>query len=161
MARSEAGIACYERAASMASGDPDVLALLAKYVVGTLGRPDEAKEMMATAFRLNPLAPPVYHYNQLRVSFLTGDHAAAIAEATLSPRTPVTLTFLALSLAELGRQGEARTVLEELRRDHSEFDPLKIRDWPYMLHPTARARFDEAMAAAGLAPVAYAPPSRD
>jgi TolB-like protein/class 3 adenylate cyclase len=151
------GIACYERAASLAGGDPDVLALLAKYVVGTLGRPAEAKEMMATAFRLNPVAPPVYHYNMLRVSFLTGDYEAAVASAALSPSTPVTLTFLALSLAELGRQGDARGVAQKLRLDNPGFDPLEIRGWPYMLHPTARARFDRALADAGLSPVAYAP----
>ena len=44
--------AAYEQAARLAANHGDTLALLAKYFVGTLGRPEQARAMMERAFRL-------------------------------------------------------------------------------------------------------------
>ena len=137
--------AAYGEAARVATNHGDTLALLAKYVIGTLGRPDDARAMMDRAFRLNPSAPPLYFYNRLRVSFLLGDFQDAVAAAQQSPDTALTKTFLAMSLARLGRHEESKRVGRAVRRDHPEFDPKSICDVPYLLDPQAQASVREGL----------------
>jgi TolB-like protein/Flp pilus assembly protein TadD len=134
--------AAYEEAARVAANHGDTLALLAKYVVGTLGRPEEARTMMARAFCFNPGAPSLYFYNQLRVAYLLGDFEDAISAARQSPDTALTRSYLAMSLAQLGRVQEAEEVVRALRRDYPEFDPHSLCDQPYLLdaRPRCRAR---------------------
>jgi tetratricopeptide (TPR) repeat protein len=130
--------AAYEEAGRLATNHGDTLALLAKYVVGTLGRPDEGRAMMERAFRLNPGAPPLYFYNQLRVAYLLGDFQHAVSVARQSPATALAKSYLAMSLAQLGRDEESAQVARALCREHPEFDPASICDVGYLLDPRAR-----------------------
>ncbi len=135
----------YQEAARVAANHGDTLALLAKYVVGTLGRPEDARAMMQRAFRLNPGAPPLYFYNQLRVAYLVGDFEDAVAAARHSPDAALTKIFLAMSLAQLGRAEASAQVARALRRDHPEFDPNSICALPYMLAARAQAAVREGL----------------
>jgi hypothetical protein len=127
------------------------LALLAKYFVGTLGRPEQARAMMERAFRLNPGAPPLYFYNQLRVAYLCADYATAVAAARQSPDTPLTKLFLAMSLARLGRESESEAVVKELRSDYSDFNPATVYGLPCLLDPGAQTAVREGLNRIGLA----------
>ena len=148
--RAEAGdtkgaCAAYEEAARVAANHGDTLALLAKYAVGSLGRPEDARAMMLRAFRLNPGAPPLYFYNQLRVAYLLGDFDDAVAAARQSPDTALTRIFLAMSLAQLDRDSEAAEVTRALRRDHPDFDPACLYNEPYLLDRRAQAAVREGL----------------
>jgi tetratricopeptide (TPR) repeat protein len=99
--------AAFEEAGRLAANHGDTLALLAKYVVGALGQAERGRAMMERAFRLNPGAPPLYFYNQLRVAYLCGDYETAVTAARQSPDTAMTKLFLAMSLSQAGsRFGE-------------------------------------------------------
>ena len=137
--------AAYEEAARVAANHGDTLALLAKYFAGTLGRPEEARAMMQRAFRFNPGAPPLYFYNQLRVAYLLGDFQDAIAAARQSPDTAVTKLFLAMSLARLGRDAESEEVVRALRRDHPEFNPMRVCGTVWLLDARAQAAVREGL----------------
>jgi len=99
--------AAYEDAARVAANHGDTLALLAKYFAGILEQPEEARAMMQRAFRLNPGAPPMYFFNQLRVAYVLGDFHDAINAARQSPDTALTKLFLAMSLARVARDAES------------------------------------------------------
>jgi adenylate cyclase len=149
-----AACAAYEEAARVAANHGDTLALLAKYFVGALGRPEQALAMMKRAFRLNPLTAPLYFYNQLRVAYLCGDYEAAVAAARHSPDTPLTKVFLAMSLAKLGRGPQSKAVVKELRSEAPDFDPATICRLSYLRDPRARAGVLEGLRAIGVvAPV--------
>ncbi len=137
--------AAFEEAARLAANHGDTLALLAKQFVGTLGRPDQAQAMMERAFRLNPGAPPLYFYNQLRVAYLCGNYEIAVAAARQSPDTPITKLFLAMSLARLGRGPESAAVAKQLRFECSDFDPATVCGVSWLLDPDAQAAVREGL----------------
>jgi tetratricopeptide (TPR) repeat protein len=137
--------AAYQEAAQLAVNHGDTLALLAKYLVGSLGQVEQARAMMERAFRLNPGAPPLYYYNQLRVAYLCGDYETAVAAARQSPDTSLTKLFLAMSLAQLGREPDGEAVVKELRSDFSDFDPSTVCGLPWLLDPGAQAAVREGL----------------
>ena len=142
--------AAYEEAARLAANHGDTLALLAKYFVGALGRPEQARAMMERAFRLNPGAPPLYFYNQLRVAYLCGDYETAVAAARQSPDTALTKLFLAMSLAQLGRESESEAVVKELGSQSPEFDPATVCGVPWLLDPRSQAAVRDGLKRIGL-----------
>lgn len=142
--------AAYEEAARLAANHGDTLALLAKYFVGTFARPEQARAMMERAFRLNPGAPPLYFYNQIRVAYLCGDCETAVAAARRSPDTALTKLFLAMSLAELGRDSESEAVVKKLRSESPEFNPAAVCAAPWLLDPGAQARVRNGLQRLGL-----------
>ena len=142
--------AAYEEAARVAANHGDTLALLAKYFVGTFARPEQARAMMERAFLLNPGAPPLYFYNELRVAYLCGDYETAVAAARRSPGTALTKLFLAMSLAQLGRDSESEAVVEELRSEFPDFDPGAVCRVPWLLDPGAQAVVRDGLKRIGL-----------
>ena len=130
--------AAYEEAARVAADHGDTLALLAKYVAGVLERPEEARAMMQRAFRLNPGAPPVYFYNQLRVAYVLSDFQAAIVAAGRSPDTALTKLFLALSLACVIAMQKSEEVVRLLSRDRPDFDPRRACELTRLLAAPAQ-----------------------
>jgi hypothetical protein len=106
--------------------------------------------MMERAFRLNPGAPPLYYYNQLRVAYLCADYETAVAAANQSPDTPLTKLFLAMSLAQLSREPESEAVVKELRADFSDFDPATVCGLPWLLDPGAQAAVRAGLSRLGI-----------
>ena len=149
--------AAYEEAARVAANHGDTLALLAKYFVGALGRPEEAQAMMQRAFRFNPGTPPMYFYNQLRVAYLLGDFQDAVAAARHSPDTALTKLFLAMSLARLGCDAETEEVVRALRRDHPAFDPMSVCEYPWLLDARAQTAVREGLRSIKLLPCCQRP----
>ena len=139
----------FKEAGRLATNHGDTLALLAKYFVGALGRPEQARTIMERAFQLNPGAPPIYFYNQLRVAYLCGDYETAVAAARQSPDTPITKLFLAMSLARLGRGLESEAVARQLRSDSSDFDAATVVGSPWLLDPDAQAAVREGLNSLG------------
>ena len=142
--------AAYEEAARLAANHGDTLALLAKYFVGTFARPEQARAMLERAFRLNPGAPPLYFYNQLRVAYLCGDYETAVAAARRSPDTALTKLFLAMSLAQLGRDSESEAVVKELRSEAPDFDPAAVCSVPWLLDRGAQTVVGDGLKRIGL-----------
>ena len=142
--------AAYEEAARLAANHGDTLALLAKYFIGTFAQPERARTMMDRAFRLNPGAPPMYFYNQLRVAYLCGDYETAVRAARQSPDTAMTKLFLAMSLAQLGRDSESEAVVKNLRSESPEFNPAAICGAPWLLDPGAQALVRDGLKRIGL-----------
>jgi len=105
----------FERALAVGPNHPDTLALLAKYVAGVLGRPDEALALMERAFTLNPHAPSWYYLGYVRVAYYAGRFALALdAAARATPMRPQRL-FRVLALAQLGCEAEMAVAVRELR----------------------------------------------
>lgn len=142
--------AAYEEAARLGTNHGDTLALLAKYVVGLLGRPEQARAMMERAFRLNPGAPPLYFSNQLRVAYLCGDYETAVAAAQQSSDTALTKLFLAMSLAQLGCESKSEGVVKDLRSKFPDFDPATVCGVPWLLDPGAQAAIRVGLKRIGL-----------
>jgi TolB-like protein/Tfp pilus assembly protein PilF len=144
--------ACYERALEFGHNTADIAALLAKYVAGILGRPEEALPLLDYAHRLNPHAPPIYWLNELRVCYLTGDYDRAVQAARRSPDTAITLLFLALSLLELGRLAEAQETAVQLSARYPSFKPRDVLRQAWINHPNAIARFSSGVERIGFGP---------
>ena len=139
--------ACYQRAWDLGHNIADVAALLAKYVAGILGRPEQALSVLDHAYRLNPGAPPVIWLNELRVCYLTGDYdrglraAQRLRAAEHSPSMELTILFEALSLLELGRMAEAQQTASQLSTSYPSFEPRMVLRQAWINHPNVIARF--------------------
>lgn len=94
--------ASFEQALATGRNNADAMTVIAKYVAGILGRPDQAREIINRSLRLNPFAPTWYYMNKLRVCYLVRDYASGLEAASASPDTPTTHLFEALCLMGVG-----------------------------------------------------------
>jgi len=98
------------------------------------GRVPESYQQTKRAFRLSPIYPPWYLYSQGVNCFALGknDEAIDMLKTYIEICEPdssfmqVTRIFLAVSLASIGRESEAKTVTEEVFEIEPEF---QIADW--------------------------------
>ncbi|APG86638.1 adenylate cyclase (plasmid) [Sinorhizobium americanum CCGM7] len=140
----------YEQALAAGRTNADAMALIAKYVGGILGRPDEARELIERAMRLNPYPPRWYHMNKLRVCYLGRDYVGAIGAAHSSPEAPTTRLFEALSLVGVGRKDDAARAVTEMVERYPGFEPWNIARESWINGEGALDQFCEGIRALGL-----------
>lgn len=102
----------FAKAIELDPNEADAWAALSDITV-LAGRVEEGLEHIRKAFRLNPFPPSWYHMTLGQALYAAGEHEAAI-ETLLRDETYHTSSrrFLAASLAQLGRQGDARAEVE-------------------------------------------------
>lgn len=115
------------------------------------GRPEEGEQWVRRAMRLNPfclprdwlrLAQALYHRSRFEQSL-----EALYRERLAVPHAP---TYMAASLARLGRRDEARAVLDEIRKERGSVTILDlVQPLPYRRLEDAEA-VAEALRLAGL-----------
>jgi TolB-like protein len=103
----------------------------ARFILGTnlvlSQRPDEAVSELLHALRLDPAEPRTPYMNVLGVTYYVTENYSAAAEVFErnigrgGPTGPHNDIFRAAAYAELGRENEARTVIDEILRLNADF----------------------------------------
>jgi TolB-like protein/Tfp pilus assembly protein PilF len=109
--------AAYDRALTLNPSSADILALVAGNL-SLMGRVERAVELADRAVRLNPSYPFYYSFSLCPTYYFSqrfADVVAAVDRLPEAQRIPIHLTFLAASLAKLGRQEEAAAAAAQLR----------------------------------------------
>ncbi|QHW24464.1 tetratricopeptide repeat protein [Rhizobium leguminosarum bv. viciae 248] len=146
----EAAKAAFEQALATGRNNADAMTLIAKYVAGILGRPDQAREVIDRALRLNPFAPTWYYMNKLRVCYFVRDFASGLEAVSGSPDTPTTRLFEALCLTGVGRKSDAGKVVEEMTKQYPNFQPSSLADEAWINGAEALNHFANGLRELGL-----------
>ncbi|MBI3025768.1 MAG: adenylate/guanylate cyclase domain-containing protein [Candidatus Tectomicrobia bacterium] len=115
----EEGIAAIEKAISLNPNDAASYINLAGAVTFA-GKPTEAIRLVKKAMRLDPFYPPLWDFILGRAHFYLRQHEKALpplkASTDRAPNSWSFHAFLAATYAHLGRQGEARAEIAQVRR---------------------------------------------
>ncbi|MBP2446419.1 adenylate/guanylate cyclase domain-containing protein [Rhizobium leguminosarum] len=148
---SVAAKAAFEQALASGRTNADAMTLIAKYVAGILGRPNEALQVIDRALRLHPFPPSWYYMNKLRVCYFVRDYASGLEAVSGSPDTPTTRLFEALCLAGVGRKNDAEKVVEEMTRRYPDFEPSVLASEAWINGAEALNQFANGLREVGLA----------
>lgn len=149
--RFDAALAEADRAIALNPSDTHAQALRGDALLWT-GRIDEAIAAIETAKRFDPLLRPEFNFDLALAYLVAGrlEDSLALSDAVLArvPDDPFQHAVRAAALARLGRPGEARAAVAEVRR----LAPfLKTADFgARFVDPAQRARVQEALRLAGL-----------
>ncbi|MCZ6849815.1 MAG: tetratricopeptide repeat protein [Alphaproteobacteria bacterium] len=146
--RHEGAIAEAERAVALDPNDADSYMALAG-ALSLAGRPDEARQLVERAMRLNPHYPPSYLYQLGVAQFGTErfeEAAASLERATaLNPDDRWSFRLLLAAYGFLDRREEAAGVLETVDKNWLGLDPLTVRTAAFW-HPFKESADAERLA---------------
>ena len=115
----DAAIARAQRALDLNPNDTYVMSDLAEFF-GYAGRNDEAARLLHWAMRLDPLYPDFFRWNLAWIQWLSGENEDALRTiSAITDLPPMAHRVLAVILASLGREAEAREAVSRLLT----FDP--------------------------------------
>ena len=140
-----------ERGVELNPNDSDGLSFLATALC-MLGKPDEALARCGEAARMNPGSRPGGRADTAMFHFVARRYVESIEAAEgLADPPASTILWRAASLARLGRKGEARKAIADLRR---RVDAGEVLAYAYFLrgfkHDEDRDHYSEALRRAGL-----------
>ena len=150
----EKGIAEAERAVEMAPSFASGYSLLAQ-VLTYSGRPGEAIAHNERAFRLNPLAPPIYYYSHAANTYtLTSRHEEGVKISlegvSRYPNSTPLHARLAMLYAAMDRKEEARASAQDVLRLDPKFSAQRFaKSMPYK-DPAVTVQSLELLRKAGL-----------
>ena len=137
-----------ERGIELNPNDSDGLPFLAQ-ALSMQGKPDEAIARIDEAMRINPGQREWHRAQTVITHFIARRYAEAVeAREGLSDPTSWTATWYAASLAQLGREDEAKKVMAEYLR-HAPLNALAIRLRGFK-HDDDRQHYADALRKAGL-----------
>ena len=135
------------RAAAMAGADADGCIATTTPLALVCGDMDEARTLLDRAFELNLTPPGFYRIVEARVAFLIGAHERCIAASFHGTEHPSSVAFRAMSQALLGQAEEARRSWCKIAAGYPQFALQTYADVFPVSDPSARAIFDEGLAA--------------
>ena len=154
--RHEEAIAEAERAISLDPNDADGYIALAS-AFSLAGKPEEARQLVQRATRLNPHYPPFYLYELGIAEFGTKRFAEAAETleraSALNPEDRWSLRLLLATYGHLGRKEEAAVLLKKAGQSWRGFDPLTVRGvafWYPFKEPADAERLAEGLRRAGV-----------
>lgn len=132
---SEAALKNARRAVKVQPGDAYAQLILGMSLILS-GQPERAVEPLLNALRLDPAEARTPYLNVLGIAyFVTGQYASAVDAFDRNvelggPTGPHTYLFLAAAYAELGKENQAREVLDRFLQSHAGFPAGKwISQW--------------------------------
>jgi adenylate cyclase len=150
----EKGIAEGKRAVEIAPNLADGHAYLVK-TLSYSGRPEEALAHIETAFRLNPVGPPIYYFHNAAITYrILGRYADGVnmCKELLScwPDNFLGHLELAMNYAALGRDDDAQAAVKDALRIDPKFSAQRFaRTYPHK-NPAQTARVLALLRNAGL-----------
>jgi adenylate cyclase len=111
-----------KQAISLNPNDPNNAVMMA-WFAACVGRPDEGRNWMDKAYRLNPYPPPWYYSTHGIVFYAARRYAEAVAalKRVAVNLEPWDVTYLAASYGQLGFAGEAQTLVAKTRSLYPKF----------------------------------------
>jgi adenylate cyclase len=145
------GAAAFDRARDLAPNSADVLAILGWNLPSTLGRSEQAVELVERAMRLNPHYPDWYRHALGYALYHTEQYAEA-AQVLKEVENPTveTALYLAASSAQLEQDEQARLAAKEVLRLDPAFSATRYMQNVGYKNPTAMEELLDGVRMAGL-----------
>ena len=141
-----------QRAVALNPGEAESYAWLAN-VLSYIGRSAEALEQLAHARRLDPLHPPLWDFYIGRALLHLGRYEDAVASFNICARRGLSFhwrLYMTAALAQLGRQDEARAVLQDPAATRTYASIAELRGFESYLESSESDRFLAGLRMAGL-----------
>ena len=141
-----------QRAVALNPGEAESYAWLAN-VLSYVGRSSEALEQLAHARRLDPLHPPLWDFYIGRALLHLGRYEEAVASFDICARRGLSFhwrLYMTAAFAQLGRQDEARVILQDPAATRTYASIGEIRRFESYLDSIESDRFIAGLRVAGL-----------